>query len=102
MSRHQRPQHISQQALRAELRPRDLASFVVARAGAAVTQHGLAPVVDAQCDAGEDVGGDRGGEEERLEREGLVVGPGEEEVGFRGRDRARQQWDERRVGVVKY
>lgn len=61
----------------------------------------MPPVVKAQADAGEDVCCDGAGEEERLEREGLVVGAREEEVGLRGWDRACEERDERGVGVVE-
>ena len=42
----------------------------------------LSAVVGAQGYAAQDVCGDGEAEEERLEREGLVVGAREEEVGF--------------------
>jgi hypothetical protein len=38
--------------------------------------------------------GDRKGDEERLEREGLVVGACEEEIWLRGGERARYEGDE--------
>jgi hypothetical protein len=102
MARQKRPQRIPQDTLCAKLRPRNPSSFRIARTvTAAVAKHVLAPVVDAQANAREDVCEDGGGEEERLERERLIVGSCEEEVGLRGGDGAGEERDETGVGVVE-
>ena len=44
--------------------------------------------------------GERGEDEEGFEREGLVIGPGKEEVVVGGGGEASDQRDEGRVGVV--
>jgi hypothetical protein len=61
----------------------------------------LPTMIDAQADAREDICCNRGCEEKRLERKGLVIGPREEEIGFRGGDGACEERDERGVGVVE-
>ena len=83
MARDEWVQGVPERRLQADLRPGDLAPLGVGGGFvAAVAKDGLAAVVDSQCDAGEDVRGGRGEEEEGFEGEGLVVWAGEEEVGF--------------------
>lgn len=51
--------------------------------GGAVAEAGLAATVEAEREAGDDVGGEGQGDDQRLGERGLVVGPREEEVGVR-------------------
>lgn len=84
----------------AEVRPRHGAALGEGGAVAGVALEGLAAAVEAQGEAGGDVGGERGDDEERLEGEVLVVGPGEEEVGVAGRDGAGGEGYQGGVGDV--
>ena len=61
---------------------------------------GLPAVVDAQRDAGEDVRGGGGEDEEGFEWEGLVVGACEEEVSFGLGDGLGEEGEEGCVGEV--
>lgn len=61
-------------------------------------RRGLPAAVDPQGDAAEGVQGDGGEEEGFFERRGLVVGPGEEEVGVGGVEGAGEEGDQGGVG----
>ena len=82
VARQQRRKRVAERALAAEARPRDAAPLRVGGVLAAMAADVLRAVVDAQGDAGEDVRGEREAKEERLERERLIVGARQEEVGF--------------------
>lgn len=79
VARDERHEDVAQRACAAELRPREQAA--VGAAFGAVVQGGLAAAVQAQEEAGSDVGEERGEDEEGFGEGRLVVGPGEEEVG---------------------
>ena len=74
----QRDQSISQSAGGAQSRPRD--GLPVALCLGAIALQGLVSAVEAQSNAGGDVGDEREGDEQGLGQGGLVVGAGEEEV----------------------
>lgn len=93
-----RVQHVPGRRGRAERRVGNLAALGV-RFGA-VPFGGQAAPVEAQRHAGQDVCDDGGEDHQRLEREGLVVRSGQEEVAVAFGRGPREQRDQRRVGVV--
>jgi hypothetical protein len=91
------------------LRPVEAGPDAQAAAGArerrevreAVAAEGGVAAVEAQAEAGEDVDGEGGEDEEGLEEGGLVVGACEEEEAVGGGDGAREEGEEGGVGEVE-
>ena len=80
MPRQQRYEGEPQRRGPADSRPRELPPFLT-RLGT-IALYRFPTALQAQGEAGEDVGGDGEANKEGLEERGLVVGPGEEEVGI--------------------
>jgi len=80
MTRHQRHEGITQSTRTADTGPGDAAPF--AEGFGTVAVHLLSAPKEAEGDAGGDVQGERGGDEQWFEGDGLVVRTCQEEVGF--------------------